>query len=85
MPYILLGVLGGLLLMVTSGFDFWQSQSGSASSSERPEIPSDVPVGKIPEHRPVPEERIKFDPTLLGYILAVFLELPLLLSVAGVI
>ena len=94
MVYLELAIAGGILFLTTAVVDYLSSKGYSLSllrsdSPDSPTHPSQVPVGQRPSDV-TSKERIKslikrLLTPLLGYIVAVILQIPLLLEITGVI
>lgn len=85
MLHVPLAILGGILFLVTSLFDYYWTriQSQESASTSTPKSPSDVPVGSKPSGYRSDSVLSKIEPRYLGYISAVILQLPLVASQLG--
>ena len=84
MVYLSLSIFGGILFLITSVLDYYWSrlQTRESPAIETATSPSDIPVGSKPtESDSSPLSNI--EPRYVGYILAVLLQLPALVSQLG--
>lgn len=85
--YLELALCGSILFVITGALDWRQRNTeGSNTPQSQPDHPSEIPVGSRP---PDDEEsngfRLQKIFPWLGYILAVILQIPLFLSILGVV
>jgi len=97
MNYIGFSLLGGAVFLITSLLDYyWTKTATNITRISNDSLdPSDIPVGSRPDSDEIHsyeteglEQRSRLlptEPTIIGYILAVILQLPALLSIFGVI
>ena len=85
MDYATLSIIGGILLLITAIFDYYWTRiqsSTNVSFNESPSSPKEIPVGS----RPSSEQKSYLKtvrPRYIGYLLAVLLQIPVLLSELG--
>lgn len=83
MDYIILSALGGAIFLITSILDYYWSKRGSSESyaSNSNLEPSDILVGSKPERKK--QSFLTIEPRYVGYLLAIALQLPALVSQLG--
>lgn len=82
--YVILSTLGAIIFLVSTIYDYYLEKNESLpyGLSEKPSDPSEIPVGSSSSETKYWEY---IEPVLLGYLIAIVLQLPLLLSILGVI
>jgi hypothetical protein len=85
MDYISLSLIGGMIFLFTSLFDYYSERKmDEISNTDTPSHPSDITVGSKPNSPKYAMASIS-KPQPIGYIIAVLCQLPLILSIIGII
>lgn len=92
MVYFELSILGGVIFLATAAADYVTSRDITALSVSQDNVashPSEIPVGSTPTEVTL-KQRIRLAISrirtpIIGYLLAVILQIPFLFETAGVI
>jgi len=83
MDYVLFSLIGGLIFLFTSFFDYYsERKSGEENDMKTASHPREITVGNKPDKSTYPTAKSP-NPQPIGYIISVLFQLPLVLSMIG--